>query len=59
MTNTMEAKLHLVNRMNNSTETIEYKIIDITHKTFKESSVVSSIGSAISVGANLIKGFKW
>lgn len=45
---TIEAKMHLVNKMNNSTGTIEYKIIDITHKTFKENTII-----------NVLKKFNW
>ena len=43
--NTVEAKLHLVNQMNNSRHTYEHKLIDFMHRTVKENSVVSQINS--------------
>lgn len=41
--NTVEAKLHLVNKMNNSRQTYEHTVVDFVHKSFKENTLLSNI----------------
>ena len=47
--NTVEAKLHIANRINNSRETYEYKIIDFMHKSIKDNSIVSGVNNVLGM----------
>ena len=47
--NTVEAKLHIANRLNNSRETYEYKIIDFMHKSIKDNSIVSGVNNVLGM----------
>lgn len=46
--NKIEAKLHLVNKMNNSHDTLEYKVIDFFHKSYKENYIKSGFNYLVN-----------
>ena len=50
--NTVEAKLHLENKMNNSRQTYEHTVVDFVHKSFKENSVLAGINSVFKMTSN-------
>lgn len=47
--NIIEAKLHLVNKINNSSQTYEHTVVDFVHKSFKENKILSNFNSLFKI----------
>ena len=52
--NTIEAKVHIVNKLNNSKNTYEHTIVDFVHKTVKENNVVNKLNNILHYSSKYI-----